>query len=197
MVVCLSVMDTMVVSMVYLTSRPTTAVKDSPHSSPWPIYRGEAWEGFFFLIDKIKCKSQKVNKHIKVHTLRYCNALKAFCTLYEKIEGTVLWKCFSPFCYSNLSVQLCQHTAKSKNMIKKATPPKLLCSKLLTFGVISPSPEIQSVITIPVAQALKAQLCGQTLTQRGLDTDSNYRVKVFLEIFTILFICCSQKTLII
>lgn len=101
--------------------------------------------------------------------------------------------CFSPFCYSNLSVQLCQHTAKSKNMIKKATPPKLLCSKLLTFGVISPSPEMQSAVTIPVAQALKAQLCAQTLTQRGLDTDSNYWVKAFLEILPYCLFVAARK----
>lgn len=192
MVVCLSVMDIMVVSMVYLASRPTTAVKNSPHSSPRPICRGEEWEGFFLnWWDKMKiAESEQTHEGSYI---RYRNALKAFCTLYEKIEGTVLWMCFSPFCYSNLSVQLCQHTAKSKNMIKKATPPKLLCSKLLTFGVISPSPEMQSAVTIPVAQALKAQLCAQTLTQRGLDTDSNYRVKAFLEILPYCLFVAARK----
>lgn len=146
---------------------------------------------FFNWWDKMKiAESEQTHEGSYI---RYRNALKAFCTLYEKIEGTVLWMCFSPFCYSNLSVQLCQHTAKSKNMIKKATPPKLLCSKLLTFGVISPSPEMQSAVTIPVAQALKAQLCAQTLTQRGLDTDSNYRVKAFLEILPYCLFVAARK----
>lgn len=90
-------------------------------------------------------------------------------------------------------MQLFQHTAKSENMIKKATPPKLLCSKLLTFGVISPSPEIQSAVTIPVALAPKAQLCAQTLTQGGLETDSNYRVTVSLVILPYSLFVAAKK----
>lgn len=42
---CLSLCD--LLPMVYLASRPTTAVKDNH-------IRGEAWEGFFFKLDEIK-----------------------------------------------------------------------------------------------------------------------------------------------
>lgn len=104
----------------------------------------------------------------------------------------LFYECVSVPFVSNLSLQLCQHTAKSENMIKKATPPKLLCNKLLTFGVISPSPEIHAV-TIPVALAPKAQLCAQTLTQKGLETDNNYRVKVSLEILPYCLFFAARK----